>query len=262
MAYSKHLLPSPPPSPTTSAIRPPRFDFHKPANQIRALLRFAPSSWFGITREVADGVEVDSHDGNEEYHLTGAEIDIFERFGEEIVRDYVEDGDVLIEAWVQGSFDDRHAQNKVTYLLQSRVDAKTSITYYAADLSKTIPPRILRTNLPQHPLHRSSSEPDELAWAAKNIPTGLRKMYLWLGSSIRNLTRPQAADFLRTVNKTPCQPRNFIMNGLDHKNVLFNQPVFRKPAFEYVSIYNAELGRHEAYYKSLKCPNSAREEEC
>ena len=43
----------------------------------------------------------------------------------------------------------------------------------------------------------------------------------------------------------------FIMNGLDNINKVFGTNVFDRTQFEYLSIYNDVIGRHEAYYKSL-----------
>ncbi|KAJ3037628.1 hypothetical protein HDV00_001432 [Rhizophlyctis rosea] len=212
---------------------------------------------------------------NEDYYLTGAEMDIFERFGEEMVRDYIKDGDVLIELGC-GSM------RKTKSLLQSIIRQRKDITYYAVDLSETS----LRTSL--QPLTEAFPDihftgllgtyDDALAWAASNLPSTMRKTYLWLGSSIGNLNRVEAAKFLRNVNDHAMQTgdlflcgidrrndpakvglayndrkgdtREFILNGLDHINAIFGETVIDRNNFEYVSIYNPEMGRHEAYYKS------------
>ncbi|KAJ3264071.1 hypothetical protein HK104_006529, partial [Borealophlyctis nickersoniae] len=224
------------------------------------------------------GLEIfDAITYNDEYYLTNAEIDIFERHGEEIVRDYVKDGAVLVELGCG-------AMRKTKYILEAIERQKKGVTYYAVDLSETslresIVP--LTTSFPSiHFVGLLGTYDDSLSWVAANIPASVPKTYLWLGSSIGNLTREEAAVFLRKVNDqamrtgdtficaidrrndpakvglayndTKGQTRDFILNGLDHVNTIFETPVLDRDAFEYVSIYNAVKGRHEAYYRSKK----------
>ncbi|KAF9426949.1 hypothetical protein BGZ94_005742 [Podila epigama] len=102
------------------------------------------------------------------------------------------------------------------------------------------------------------------------------KTLLWLGSSIGNLSRSEAHDFLVSYRKTlnvgdnwligidrrndprditiayndpKGVTREFIMNGLDHVNTILGQPFVDRANFEYYGKYNVEEGRHEAYYK-------------
>ena len=174
------------------------------------------------------------------------------------------------------------AMRKTKYILEAIVESKKAVVYYAVDLSE----KSLRDSLA--PLASAfpsikfvgllGTYDDALLWAQANIQSNVSKMYLWLGSSIGNLTREEAAQFLRKVQESAMNhndrflcgidhrndpkkvaiayndhqgiTRDFILNGLDHINTIFAQPVLDRSKFEYVSIYNAQKGRHEAYYKS------------
>ncbi len=121
---------------------------------------------------------------------------------------------------------------------------------------------------------------DALEWIYCHIDTHIPKLFLWIGSSIGNLNRKDAGLFLKKVQAQAMQShdiflcgidrrnepskvalayndsqgitREFILNGLEHINHIFESKVFDKQDFEYVSIYNAKEGRHEAYYKTKK----------
>lgn len=54
----------------------------------------------------------------------------------------------------------------------------------------------------------------------------------------------------RAYNDKQGATRAFIMHGLTHINDIFNENVFDSTKFDYFSVYNEHLGRHEAYYKS------------
>ena len=116
-------------------------------------------------------------------------------------------------------------------------------------------------------------------WTQKNISSNVRKIYLWLGSSIGNLTRQEASEFMSTFqskgmnngdiffcgidrrnpfdivslayNDRSGLAKEFSLNGLDHANSIFNQTIFQRKNFEFISIYNEVDGRHEAYFESL-----------
>ncbi|KAJ3037093.1 hypothetical protein HK097_003606 [Rhizophlyctis rosea] len=213
---------------------------------------------------------------NEDYYLTDAEMNIFERFGEEMAKEYVQDGDVLVELGC-GSM------RKTKSLLTSITTHRKNITYYAVDLSHTSLLESLKPLTESFPQISFTgllgTYDDALHHIAATIPKSARKTYLWLGSSIGNLTREEAASFLRNVNEKAMEEgdlficgidrrnekskvglayndrrgetRDFIMNGLDHVNVIFGEEVVKRSGFEYLSVYNDEMGRHEAYYRSL-----------
>ena len=102
---------------------------------------------------------------------------------------------------------------------------------------------------------------------------------MWLGSSIGNLSRPEAAEFLKgfstilgekdamLIGVDACQERDkvyhayndregitheFIRNGLDHANKLLGKEVFVQDDWEVIGEYNEAAGRHQAFYCALK----------
>ncbi|CAG8500498.1 10376_t:CDS:2 [Cetraspora pellucida] len=110
------------------------------------------------------------------------------------------------------------------------------------------------------------------------LPKDKQKTIMWLGSSIGNLNREDGASFIHRFQEKSMNPgdlfligidrRNdpekiatayndpqgitaeFIMNGLDHLNVIFDQPFINRNNFDYFATYNEDEGRHEAYYRS------------
>lgn len=170
---------------------------------------------------------------------------------------------------------------KTKYLLEAIVKANLSITYYAVDLSES--------SLRQSMIPLVTSFPslkfvglwgtyhDSLHWINANIAIS-NKMYLWLGSSIGNMTRDESTQFLESVKNTAMKPgdlficgmdrrnrfeeislayndtanltRDFIMTGLENCNHIIGSNVFPIENFSYLSIYNENIGRHEAYYTS------------
>jgi len=113
---------------------------------------------------------------------------------------------------------------------------------------------------------------------AVSLPKDIQKTIFWLGSSIGNMTREESSIFIKTFQTKSMNPgdlfligidrRNdpdkvaiayndpkgvtaeFIMNGLDHVNVIVGQPLIDRNNFEYFARYNDDIGRHEAYYKA------------
>ncbi|KAJ3109712.1 hypothetical protein HDU96_007157 [Phlyctochytrium bullatum] len=220
----------------------------------------------------------------DEYYLTNAEIQIFTDWGNEIISTCVQDGGILVELGV-GSM------RKTKFLLDAIVRQQKSVTYYALDLSEESLRGSLKTLAENFPTIRFvgllGTYEDSLGYIANNVPTHaadgtrLTRTILWLGSSIGNLSREEAAEFLGKVcqqalsvgdtflcgidrRNTPTDvklayddpkgiTREFIMNGLDHVDrILGGNGTIDRRNFEYVSIYNDAEGRHEAYYKCLK----------
>ncbi|ORY82904.1 histidine-specific methyltransferase [Leucosporidium creatinivorum] len=117
---------------------------------------------------------------------------------------------------------------------------------------------------------------------------------LWLGSSVGNFDRKEAVDFLKNVNLAPgdtmligidnCNDkakieeayndprgvtRRFILEGIDHAGEVLHGKLdgaggLKSTNFDYVSRYNQELGRHEAYVRckvdGLEIPLPATDE--
>ncbi|KAJ3150315.1 hypothetical protein HK101_001965 [Irineochytrium annulatum] len=229
----------------------------------------------------------------DEYYLTNAEINVFEDWAKEIIGTCVSDGGIVVELGV-GSM------RKTKYLLEAIVAQNIKVTYYALDLSEQSLVDSLIPLAAAFPSIRVvgllGTYDDSLAYVAQNVPTHtlagdrISRTILWLGSSIGNLTRREAADFLRKIKDEVMEhgdtflcgidrrndpktvklayddpkgvTREFIMNGLDHVNRILAgngssdntaaPKVFDRDRFEYVSIYNRVLGRHEAYYRSLE----------
>lgn len=105
------------------------------------------------------------------------------------------------------------------------------------------------------------------------------KFILWMGSSIGNLDRTEAADFLRgflavlqgqdsmLIGMDACQESDkvyhayndkrgtthkFILNGLMHANKLMGKEVFRKEDWKVVGEYDEVAGRHQAFYSPVR----------
>ena len=168
---------------------------------------------------------------------------------------------------------------KVKILLQAFENAQKNIDYYALDLSKPELERTLEAvqGLYQH-VHCHGlfgTYDDGLVWLQK--PENLRrsKCILWMGSSIGNLNRTEAASFLRSFNLIlhdsdtmligidGCQnadkvfhgyndrlgkTHEFVLNGLTHANCLLGKEAFRRGDWRVIGEYDAEAGRHQAFY--------------
>jgi formylglycine-generating enzyme required for sulfatase activity len=102
---------------------------------------------------------------------------------------------------------------------------------------------------------------------------------MWLGSSVGNLNREEAGEFIHRIqeqcmvegdnfligidqrnnpekialayNEPAGITREFILNGLDHVNDMVGQPFIDRSKFEYVSDYRQDEGRHVAHYRAL-----------
>jgi EasF-like predicted methyltransferase len=213
---------------------------------------------------------------DEDYYLTNAEIEILQNHSAALVREHIVDGNVLIEL---GS----GAMRKTKFLLEEITRSRKSVTYYAVDLSDSSLKESLDSLAICYPsinfVGLWGTYHDSLEWIKAHIPSEISKIYLWLGSSIGNLTRQEAHEFLNTFSKSGMNDgdlflcgidrrnsydmvslayndrsgltRQFAMNGLDHLNKLFGFLLMNPNNFEYISIYNEIEGRHEAYFESL-----------
>ena len=120
---------------------------------------------------------------------------------------------------------------------------------------------------------------DGLVWIKKSAKLGKPKCILWLGSSIGNIERTEAADFLTEFTEVlrgqdamligidACQEsgkvyhayndkqgttHEFILNGLMHANKLMGKEVFRKDDWKVIGEYDEVAGRHQAFYSPVK----------
>ena len=172
---------------------------------------------------------------------------------------------------------------KTRYLLEPLAKSGKKVVYYAIDLEEGSLHAALKEMSSEFPsitfIGLLGTYDEGLDYLATIPSNGSPRCVLWLGSSIGNMTRPQAADFFKDVsskvmssgdiflcgidkrndpdvvsrayNDSQLLTNEFIMNGLDAINNIFGQAVFDRSKFEYLSIYNNVLGRHEAYYRSL-----------
>ena len=118
---------------------------------------------------------------------------------------------------------------------------------------------------------------DGLAWLKRSAKKP--KCILWMGSSVGNLDRGEAADFLKgfsdvlqgqdsmLIGIDACQEsekvyhayndkrgitHEFILNGLMHANKLMGKEVFRKEDYKVVGEYDEVAGRHQAFYSPVR----------
>lgn len=116
---------------------------------------------------------------------------------------------------------------------------------------------------------------DGLVWLHEAQNKGVAKLIMWMGASIENLGRHEAADFLkkfkyllgprdamligidacqdrdkvfRAYNDSVGKTREFYLNGLAHANRLFGREVFKLSDWEPVGEYDLQAHRHQAFY--------------
>jgi len=207
----------------------------------------------------------------EEYYLTKAEIDILKTNIDQII-DYISDGSSIIELG-SGSL------RKTQIILKALEKNRKNITYYALDLMEDELKKSLSllgefNNVKLVGLWGTYEEGMDFA---ANLPKDMKKTIVWLGSSIGNMKREEGANFIKAFQDKSMNPGDlfligidrrknpekitpaykdsrgvtaeFIMNGLNHINVIFDQPLIDRNNFEYFAKYNDDVGRHEAYYK-------------
>ena len=120
---------------------------------------------------------------------------------------------------------------------------------------------------------------DGLAWLKKTANIGTPRCILWMGSSIGNLDRIEAAEFLQGFSNVlrdqdsmligidACQESDkvyhayndergtthkFVLNGLMHANRLMGKEVFRKEDWKVIGEYDETAGRHQAFCSPVK----------
>lgn len=223
-----------------------------------------------------------------EYYLTNCEIEICKKYGQEIAS-YVQDGSSLVELGVGYIYIILiiRAMRKTGYLLEPISLSGKQVTYYAIDLEETSLVAALKDMSASFPsinfVGLLGTYEEGVEYLSSHLPSKdvnpAPRLALWLGSSIGNMNREEARNFFsfidskildigdfflvgidgrndpKTVSKAYNDSKGltdeFIMNGLDNINELFGKNVFDRSNFEYLSIYNDVLGRHEAYYRSL-----------
>lgn len=212
----------------------------------------------------------------DEYYLTNAELEILREHAGDMAH-RIRPGSVVMEL---GSGNLR----KVKLLLDALEHLGRDVEYYALDLSL---PELSRT-LSQIPsgaykhvkcsgLHGTYQ--DGLAWIKSPKRQSSPKCVLFLGSSLGNFPRHEAAAFLRQYAEVlqpedaillgldACKDKDkvypayndqlgvtheFIRNGLSHANKILGKEAFDKDEWRVVGRYNETAGRHEAYYSPVK----------
>ncbi|KAI9263344.1 hypothetical protein BDA99DRAFT_509991 [Phascolomyces articulosus] len=214
----------------------------------------------------------------DDYYLTNAEMEILKERADQLAA-RLHDGSVIIELGA-GSL------RKTSLILDAIERQKLKVTYYALDLDQQELERSLGSlgDFTHVRLMGLLGTYDQgIPWlnqqfASADPPT--HKMILWLGSSIGNQNRRESAMFLHRLQQMCLQPgdflligfdkrkdpvkiktayddslgttREFIMNGLDHVNVILGQAVFDRSKFDYDSRYQSDLGRHVAHYRACE----------
>ncbi|KAI8147918.1 hypothetical protein BJV82DRAFT_532035 [Fennellomyces sp. T-0311] len=212
----------------------------------------------------------------DDYYLTNAEMGILKERADQLAA-RLHDGSVIIELGAG-------ALRKTTIILEAIERHKLRVTYYALDLDQHELERSLGSlgDFQYVRLMGLLGTYDQgIPWLSQQFASAdppTHKMILWLGSSIGNQCRRESAMFLNRIQQTCMQPgdflligfdkrknpitiktayddtdgvtREFIMNGLDHVNVILGQSVFDRNKFDYDSRYQSDLGRHVAHYRA------------
>lgn len=214
---------------------------------------------------------------DDEYYLTGAELDILIRRSEEMV-DRLQDGSVIFELGAG-------ALRKTQVILRAIEKKQVHVTYYALDLDQHELDKSLASlgEFQYVQLHGLLGTYDQgIPWVSKHFTnSNIQKNFLWMGSSIGNQNRLESAMFLRKLQRMCMEPgdlfvigfdkrnnpdkielayddsrgvtREFILNGLDHVNRIMGKENFmNRRDFAYHSIYQEKQGRHLSHYRALK----------
>lgn len=167
--------------------------------------------------------------------------------------------------------------------MQAFERAGKDVDYYALDLSR---PELERTlaevdgkykHVRCHGLFGTYDS--GLAWLKRPENLQKPKCVLWMGSSIGNLGRTEAADFLKgftgiledkdsmLIGIDACQHKDkvyhayndkegttleFYYNGLINANKLLGKEVFSRADWKVIGEYDEDSGRHQAFYSPVK----------
>ena len=168
-------------------------------------------------------------------------------------------------------------------MLQAFERAGKDIDYYALDLSR---PELERTLAQVEGVYQHvhchglfGTYDDGLAWLKEPENQEKPKCILWMGSSVGNLTRPEAVDFMKGFSQVlrgqdvmligvdACQDKGkiyhayndregktheFDLNGLAHANRLVGKKVFNRSDWKIIGEYDEDAGRHQAFYSPVR----------
>lgn len=175
---------------------------------------------------------------NPHYYLTNSEIEILQEHANEIasaIRD-----STVIEL---GS----GVLRKTSLILDALDRRGVDIDYYALDLDRKELERSLRDlsknktfrQVRLHGLHADYKDLHSFL-----VQQAGRVTILWMGSSVGNFDRLEAADFLLSLKKS-MKPGDCVLNGIDHRNdfnlvqTAYNDPEGDSEAFEMNGLMNA-----------------------
>ena len=164
-------------------------------------------------------------------------------------------------------------------MLDAFENAGKDISYYALDLCHSELERTLPAIEGKYKHVRCrgllGTYEDGLDWLKDPSNAEIPKAILWMGSSIGNLNRKAAADFLRNIGSAlgqndlmligadACQDRDkvyhayndkegktraFYLNGLKHANKVLGKEAFREADWDVIGEMDEQAGRHQAFY--------------
>lgn len=170
----------------------------------------------------------------------------------------------------------------MSILLKALEKSEKNVDYFALDLSLSELDRTLSEDKTAykhvHCHGLLGTYDDALAWLKKAENVTRPKCILWMGSSIGNLNRTEAAEFLKDfadilrgqdtmlIGVDACQDKtkvyhayndkegkthDFVLNGLDHANRLMGYDVFKKGDWKVIGEYDEEAHRHQAFYSPM-----------
>ena len=168
--------------------------------------------------------------------------------------------------------------------MQALERAQKDVDYFALDLSipeleRTLQavPKGIYEHVCCYGLHGTYD--DGLEWLKQPENINRPKCILFLGSSIGNFSRQEAAEFLKSftpvigegdsmlIGVDACQNKDkvfhayndkegtsheFLRNGLTHANTLLGKEVFKQQDWEVIGEYDEVAGRHQAFYSAVK----------
>ncbi len=167
--------------------------------------------------------------------------------------------------------------------MQAFERARKDVDYYALDLSR---PELERTLAEVEGKYKHvhchglvGTYDNGLAWLKRPENLQKPKCILWMGSSIGNLNRTEAADFLKgflgilgdndsmLIGIDACQDKDkvyrayndkesktleFYYNGLINANKLLGKEIFSKADWTVIGEYDGDAGRHQAFYSPVR----------
>ena len=167
--------------------------------------------------------------------------------------------------------------------MQAFEGARKDIDYYALDLSRPELERTLAEVEGQYKHVRChgllGTYDNGLAWLKRPENLQKPKCILWMGSSIGNLSRTEAADFLKgfsgilggrdsmLIGIDACQDKDrvyhayndkegttleFYYNGLINANKHLGKEIFKRADWTVIGEYDEDAGRHHAFYSPVR----------